>query len=91
MGENPDDGDDGEGGDDFHAGEIEGRAVGADVALHQEPAGGAAEQIRNSNTQPKSLLHHKRLMMRVGDAALIAMYRSGMETKRESPRRDQAD
>ena len=48
--ENPDDGDNRERGHDFHSGKIEGlSAVGANVALHQKPAGGAAEQIHQEN------------------------------------------
>ena len=44
--ENPDDGDNRECGHDFHSRKVEGLcAVGANVALHQKPAGGAAEQI----------------------------------------------
>ena len=50
MRENPDDGGNRECGDDFHSRKIEGlSAVGADVALHEKPAGGAAEQIHQEN------------------------------------------
>ena len=50
MRENPDDRDNGERGYDFHAGKVERLAVGANIALHQKPAGGAAEQIHQENS-----------------------------------------
>src|SRR5437773_2369631 len=48
--ENPDDGSDRERGHNFHSGKVEGLStVGAHVALHQQPAGGATEQIHQEN------------------------------------------
>ena len=43
------DGDNGKRGYDFHAGKVERLTMAPNIALHQKPAGGAAEQIRRGN------------------------------------------
>ena len=63
--ENPDDGDNREGGHDFHSGKVEGlSAVGAHVALDQKPAGGAAEQIHQEDGDVGK---HRQFFERSGD------------------------
>ena len=65
LSENPDDRDNREHGNDFHAGKVEGlSAVGANVALHQKPAGGAAEQIHQEDGDVGK---HGQLFERAGD------------------------
>src|SRR5207248_3226874 len=48
--QDPDDGDDGERGHNFHAGKVKRQTVGADVAVDQKPAGGAAEKIHQEDS-----------------------------------------
>ena len=65
MRKNPDDCDNGERGNDFHARKIERlSAVRAHVALHQKPAGGAAEQIHQEDGD---VGEHGQFFERAGD------------------------